>query len=202
MRSWPGSAVDSVLAATTGLIRSLKDREPAVRIAAMNALVSIASSRGGAGAIDPHALLDLLAEMLGDRDDGVRMAALDAIGLCGSLGSDDPPAGLVAALEDPSARYRAAAVKALVSFRVRPRSVASLPPSQRGARRAPGSRCVLGGLRPRYASWVLGGGDTRPGGGPRESRPDRPSPCRQGPRAACARPWRLRRHPGPPGSPQ
>ena len=112
-----GSAGDAVRAAATGLIRSLKDREPAVRIRAMYALVRIAFARGAAGPIDLHAVIAALAAMLGDRDDGVRMAAFDALALCGPVSSDDPPEALVAALEDPSPRSRAAAVKALASFR-------------------------------------------------------------------------------------
>jgi HEAT repeat protein len=111
-----GSAGDAVGLATAGLIRALKDREPAVRIAAMNALVPIAYGKGSAGGVDVQAVIVAIAGTLGDGDDRVRTAALDALALCGSLGPGDPPSALVAALEDRSDSCRAAAFKALASF--------------------------------------------------------------------------------------
>jgi HEAT repeat protein len=111
-----GSAGDAPRTATAGLIRSLKDREPAVQVAALSALKRIASAKGAASAIDCKEVVSAIATRLDDRDEEVRMVALDALALCGPLGSDDPPAALVAALEDRSAKIRAAAVKSLASF--------------------------------------------------------------------------------------
>jgi HEAT repeat protein len=111
-----GSAGDGPNSATAGLIRSLKNREPVVQVAAINALVRIASSRGTAGSIDHNGIIAAFASALGDRDDQVRLVALNALGRCGPLVSADPPSVLVAALEDRSSKVRAAAVKALAGF--------------------------------------------------------------------------------------
>jgi HEAT repeat protein len=111
-----GSVGDAAQMAATGLIRALKDREPAVQVAAIHALVRIVGAKGAAGSIDLKGIIAALAATLGDRDDQVRLVTLDALGWCGPLGPADPPAELVAALEDRSARVRAAAVKALACF--------------------------------------------------------------------------------------
>src|SRR5262249_46887859 len=111
-----GSSVEAAQVATTGLIRALKDREPAVRVAADFALERIASAKGAAGSVDLKGIVAALASTLGDGDEQVRLIALDALGRCGPFGSADPPSELVAALEDRSARVRAAAVKALACF--------------------------------------------------------------------------------------
>jgi HEAT repeat protein len=111
-----GSAGDAIGLAIAGLIRSLKDPEPAVRIVATTALVPIAYGKGSAGGGDGPSVIDALAGMLGDREDQVRRAALEALALCGPLGPSDPPSALMAALEDRSASCRASAFKALSRF--------------------------------------------------------------------------------------
>ena len=115
-----GSAGEPIRAGVEGLIGSLKDRETAVRIAATNALATIAAAKGAAGVIELQAVIVALVASLGDADDEVRLAALLALTGCGPLASSDPPAALVAALQDRSARNRAAAITALARF---PRSL-------------------------------------------------------------------------------
>jgi HEAT repeat protein len=109
------SAENVARAATAALIRSLKDREPSVRIAAMQALVCIATTPSKAQPIDVGAMIDAFAASLGDRDDEVRLLALKSLQTCGSRGPARPPEALVAALEDQSPRVRAAAILALAS---------------------------------------------------------------------------------------
>lgn len=111
-----GSAGDSVRAGVEGLNGLLKDREPSVRIVAANVLPPIAGVPGAAGLIDVQAVVDAIAATLGDPDEEVRLAALHAMTGCGPLASSDPPAALVAAIQDRSARNRAAAIEALSRF--------------------------------------------------------------------------------------
>jgi HEAT repeat protein len=105
-----GSVGDPVRAGVDGLIGSLEDREPAVRIAATNALAFLVAVKGLAGVID------VLAAALGDSDDGVRLAALHALTAYGPSASAGPPAAIAAALHDRSARNRSAAITALAAF--------------------------------------------------------------------------------------
>jgi hypothetical protein len=95
-----GSAGDAVRGAVAGLIATMKDREPAVRLAATGALAPIIMSKGSENVIDFPAVIPALAAMLGDGDDEVRRAALFALMHCGPRSSADPPAPLAAALED------------------------------------------------------------------------------------------------------
>src|SRR5262249_56655236 len=112
----PGSSVEAAAGDRTWLSGARKAREPAVRVAANFALERIASAKGGAGSVDLKGIVAALASTLGDGDEQVRLIALDALGRCGPFGSADPPSELVAALEDRSARVRAAAVQALACF--------------------------------------------------------------------------------------
>jgi HEAT repeat protein len=111
-----GAPADLPRTATAGLIRSLKDREPSVRLAAVNALIRIAITPRAAGAIDLNEISAALAEGLGDPDDQVRLNSVAGLARCGPLVSNSPPAALVATLEDRSAGIRAEAIKALASF--------------------------------------------------------------------------------------
>jgi HEAT repeat protein len=110
------SAGDVVPAATRGLARLLKDRDPAVRLTTVRALLSMGLPKGTTGSIDPHEVVVALAEILGDRDDEVRLAAFGAIEHYGPLDPAGPPAALVAALEERSVKIRTAAIRALASF--------------------------------------------------------------------------------------
>jgi HEAT repeat protein len=112
-----GSDPGAVHAAIAGLIRSLNDAEPAVRFAAIRGLLSVSSVKGVAGSFDLRAVAEALAATLSDRDDRVRLAALEVLAHCGPLVLSDPPPALVAALEDRSAKHRAAAISALTRFR-------------------------------------------------------------------------------------
>ncbi len=111
-----GSDGDAARAATAGLIRSLKDPDPPVPIAAMHALVRIATTQRRNGPVDVQAIIDGFASALGNRDAEVRLVALKSLARCGWLGSPDPPEAFVAALGDRSTRVRAAAIAALPSF--------------------------------------------------------------------------------------
>jgi HEAT repeat protein len=111
-----GSAGAALRSAITALFGSLHDPQPAVRSAAATALQYIATTKGSAGVIDFQAVVAALAAMLGDRDDEVRLAALHGLARCGADGSVGPPAPLIAAMKDESARIRAAAVTTLASF--------------------------------------------------------------------------------------
>jgi len=110
-----GSGGNEARAAVSVLLTSLDDPETAVEVAAADALGQIAGS-DPAGVIDLKPLHAAFMEMLGDRDDQVRRAAIRALGVVGPRVSDDPPPALIAALEDDSAGNRAAAVDALVKF--------------------------------------------------------------------------------------
>lgn len=112
-----GTAWEAVCAAVARLIRALEDPAPLVRLAAINSLTATARApvRGPAASIDRRAIVDVFAGLLDDGDDEVRLRALYGVKLCGS-GLDNPPAALVAALEDRSPRIRAAAIRALAGF--------------------------------------------------------------------------------------
>jgi HEAT repeat protein len=112
-RARPAGAVGGV--ALGALIRSLKDREPSVRIAAMEALEHIATTPRPAATIDVPTIIDALAAAASDRDEEVRLVALKSLAKCGRLGPGRPPEAVVAALEDRSPRVRAAAILALAS---------------------------------------------------------------------------------------
>jgi HEAT repeat protein len=112
-----GSAGDAVQAAWAGLFRPLTDREPAVRAAAIVALMRITVSAGVSVPIDRQAAVDAIAAGLRDGDDRVRLAALLALPICGWSCPVAPPAALIAFMERSSAGDRARAIRALAGFR-------------------------------------------------------------------------------------
>jgi HEAT repeat protein len=107
---------EHVSVATAALSSSLADREPAVRIAAVYALGSIAASKNPSGVIYPQALVGALAAMLGDPDATVRASTIAALGVAGPVTGPEPPPALIAALNDESSFNRAALVKTLARF--------------------------------------------------------------------------------------
>jgi HEAT repeat protein len=112
-----GSAGEVVRAALAGLSRRLKDRKPAVRVAAIHAVTSIVASTGASVPIDRQAATDAIAQELRDGDDQVRRVALDGLAICAWSGAVAPPAALVAFMEQSPAGDRARAVSCLASFR-------------------------------------------------------------------------------------
>jgi HEAT repeat protein len=120
-----GSSAEAVRIAITALIGSLQDPKPDVRVAAARALEYIESSRGSAGVTEREGMFDALSRMFDDRDEGVRIAALDALGSTARKLSKGPPAALAARLSDESAVVRMAAIKALTRF---PRDLDSVMP--------------------------------------------------------------------------
>ena len=124
------TGVDALADAWTGLLGLLKDPEVAVRGAAVTSLGIIASSppevsKRGPGRAEKKAgpTLDLkaaaqdIAGLLDDRDAGVRLVAISAMGSLAQQVSGDPPKSLLAAMEDKSESHRAAAVTALANYR-------------------------------------------------------------------------------------
>ena len=73
--------------------------------------------RNWAGMIDVEGTLSALSAMLGDRDESVRIAVLDALGATAQNLEIEPPASLTASLLDQSAAVRAAAIESLACFR-------------------------------------------------------------------------------------
>ncbi len=66
----PGAA--AIRTASEALIGALKDREPVVRIAAIQALMRVTAARKTNGPIDPKATIDAIAASLNDGDGRVR----------------------------------------------------------------------------------------------------------------------------------
>ncbi len=193
-----GSAWDAVAAAVAGLMRSLKDPVPAVRIAAMNALVRIAYGRGPAGPIDPKVIVRR------PRHDAARPGRWSphgGSGRAGDLRSGRPSRPAGAASRGPGASIGQRSGEGRQGRRqlpLQPGSVASFPPPKRRARRGRGPQCLLGGFLQESAPGVLDGGDPRAGDGARESSPGRSSrrrlalePHARDPQAAVAIPGLL-----------
>ena len=111
-----GPTGDVARAGTGGLIRALKDADPAVRIAALYALERVAATPGADLAVDFPSVAAALAAMPGDRDDEVRLLSLSMLTRCDPLRSATPPESLGTALRDPSARIRAAAARTLGKY--------------------------------------------------------------------------------------
>ena len=120
----------AVADAWTGLLGLLKDQEVEVRGAAATSLGIIAASSsagsrrnsGRAGkkagpALDLKTAAQDIAGLLDDRDAGVRLAAISAMGALAPNVSGAPPKSLLAAMEDESATNRTAAVTALAGYR-------------------------------------------------------------------------------------
>lgn len=109
-------ADESAAVAIASVLDSVTDPQPAVRIAAAIALGSIAATQTTSRAIVPQELVRALARMLDDRDRTVRASAIASLGLAGSVAATDPPAALVAILEDRSSTDRTEAAGALARF--------------------------------------------------------------------------------------
>jgi HEAT repeat protein len=113
------------LAATTAakaLMECLNDPEPQVRSAAATALGKIDSRKLAAmttPSFDRQALMDALANMLGDGDEGARLAAINAMPAHPKLNGGPAPA-LINGLKDESPRIRAAAISGAVQIRQTP----------------------------------------------------------------------------------
>jgi HEAT repeat protein len=130
-----GTQPEAVKAAAQGLLETLKDPEPTVRVAAASALRILAgitpgtsrTGRSGAGktapvaasapsVIDASAVTAALLDLLGDRDAEVRKAAIFALGPVAPKAFQEPPKALLAALDDESAANRAVAIGTLTAF--------------------------------------------------------------------------------------
>ncbi len=146
------SAYGEVRDAVGALIRSLKDERADVRAAVVQALWMLTITWSGpTGWIDRSRVFETLVAAAGDRDAGVRLAALRGLGAVGIRVVDAPPSVLAAAIEEEeSEQNRAAAVFALVHFR---RGLSQLVPallrSLESARPEirPNYREVLGAIR-------------------------------------------------------
>ncbi len=105
-----------ILAAIGSLKRSLTDQEPAVRIATVYSIASIAASDDRSAVIDPQNLVDELVAMLDDCDATVRASTIAALGVAGPAAGPDVPPALLASMNDVSSFNRAASVRALARF--------------------------------------------------------------------------------------
>jgi HEAT repeat protein len=115
MKSRSGGKTETIQASATALIGCLKDQEPDVRSAAALSLGELTPPRRGlltSPPIDRQAVMDALAEMLGDRDAKVRRAAINAMALRPMQGGD-PPKALAQGMQDEVAQNRAAAIRGL-----------------------------------------------------------------------------------------
>jgi HEAT repeat protein len=135
-----GTDAEPVGAAVTALIKSLKDANPRVRVAAAITLGYLASAKpagdtdllfgvprlGGkivapvsTAAVttptDTHAVIAALARMLGDPDVNVRAGAVAALATASSM--VDPPKALATILKDKSAENRRLTVEILANCR-------------------------------------------------------------------------------------
>lgn len=127
---------DAVRAAATALIGRLKEPEPRMRAAVVNALGAMVfaspeaetrlSPPGGTGGtpvapgavarpVDTAAVIAALTEVLRDPNAEVRGAAI--LALAAATVTEDPPQGFVAVLADASAANRTASVLALSQYR-------------------------------------------------------------------------------------
>ena len=104
-------------AAQPPLMGLLNDRQPGIRLAAAKALESMIRGRNWAGMIDVEGTFSALSEVLGDRDESVRIAVLDALGATAQNLEIEPPDSLAACLSDPAAGVRTAAIESLACFR-------------------------------------------------------------------------------------
>ncbi len=128
----PGSRVEKpdkaqISEAITALVESMNDPNAPVRAAAAEAAWMVVSV-GQVSAGEPilKVVSTALIERLGDPDGHVRLAAIRGVGTLGPKFADEPPAGLVAALNDESERNRYAAAYAVTSF---PRGLPPLLPA-------------------------------------------------------------------------
>ena len=107
-----------VRAVVRALVKCVKDPQPSVRAAATKALwmVILVNPMAGAEA-DFEPATSALIERLDDLEPAVRLSAIQGLGMLGPKILGDPPARLVAVMEDESDQMRDAAIEALASFR-------------------------------------------------------------------------------------
>ena len=157
-----GPTVTNVRAALRALVKSLDDRQPSVRAAATKALwMVILVNQVPAGQIDLEPATNAVTRRLDDPDPAVCLSAIQGLGAIGPKVLGDPPARLVAAMDDKTDKSREAAIEALAAFHHGlPRLIPSLVKSAEVA--APQARAgylkLLSRVRPRSFS-----GDAVPG---------------------------------------
>jgi HEAT repeat protein len=110
-----GIQTEAVRTTIIALLDALKDPEPSVRTAAVNALVTLPVG-GTSALVDPRKVTAVLVERLRDPDSQTRLSAIQIMAALGNSAEGDPPQELFAALHDESASIRALAVITLTSF--------------------------------------------------------------------------------------
>jgi HEAT repeat protein len=112
-----GADLEHVGAAVAALLRRMNDPQAAVRAAASQAVWMIVMLwQGSPRIIDLDEIAAAQGEAAGDPDVEVRLAGVRGLGVVGQRLSEDPPPGLVAALEDESEAVRDAAAQGLAPF--------------------------------------------------------------------------------------
>jgi HEAT repeats len=112
-----GPSEKNFLATLKALINSLGDRHKSVRAAATRALWMVALVASvPEGLIDIEPATSALIELLDVSDPAIRFEAIRGLGAVGPTVLGDPPARLVAAIEDQSDKSRDAAVEASAVF--------------------------------------------------------------------------------------
>lgn len=124
-----GTEDNLVVAARSGLVRVLKDESSMVRLSAARSLAdteaAIARRRAGVpessalAPLDPQVMVHAIVEVALARDPKTYRAAFSMLDyVLFRIPAAPPPPSLVAALDDPSVSFRAAAVTAFGGFRV------------------------------------------------------------------------------------
>jgi HEAT repeat protein len=110
--------VTNVRSALRALVKVLDDPQPAVRATAARALwMIVLVNQVPAGLINVEPVMDALINRLDDPEPAVRLSAIQGLGAVGPNVLGDPPARLVAAMEEESDKLRDAVVEALAAFR-------------------------------------------------------------------------------------
>jgi HEAT repeat protein len=128
--------------AIKGLLESLSDTKPAVRIAVISALrilsgsslgepqretrKAAAASKSSASTVDVAPVSEAFLKLLGDPDPEVQRAAIGALATIGPRALGTPPRALFEVVENPSAVIRVGAISALAGF---PRGLDPLVPA-------------------------------------------------------------------------
>jgi HEAT repeat protein len=112
-----GPSEKNVRATLMALINSLSDRQPSVRIAATRALwMVVLVAHPPPESIDFEPATSALIKLLDDSDSAIRLEAIRGLGAVGPKLLGDPPARLVAAMDDESDKARDTAIEALAVF--------------------------------------------------------------------------------------